>query len=50
MYNTFNMGIGMILAVPAGEAPKALELLQAAGERAYRIGEVVSGDAGVELV
>ena len=39
MYNTFNMGIG-----------KALELLQAAGERAYRIGEVVSGDAGVELV
>ena len=50
MYNTFNMGNGMILAVPAGEAPKALELLQAAGERAYRIGEVVSGDAGVELV
>lgn len=50
MYNTFNMGIGMILAVPAGEADKALELLQAAGEKAYRIGEVVSGDAGVELV
>ncbi|HIY21802.1 MAG TPA: phosphoribosylformylglycinamidine cyclo-ligase [Candidatus Flavonifractor merdigallinarum] len=50
MYNTFNMGIGMILAVPAGEVSKALELLQAAGEQAYQIGSVVSGDAGVELV
>ena len=50
MYNTFNMGIGMILAVPAAEAGKALELLTAAGEKAYRIGAVVSGDAGVELV
>ena len=50
MYNTFNMGIGMILAVPAGQVKQALELLAAAGERAYEIGKVVSGDAGVELV
>ena len=50
MYNTFNMGIGMILAVPTGEVAQALELLQAAGEQAYQIGSVVRGDAGVELV
>ena len=50
MYNTFNMGIGMILAVPAAQAAQALELLKAAGEAAYLIGSVVAGDAGVELV
>ena len=50
MYNTFNMGIGMILAVPADQAAQALELLKAAGEAAYEIGSVVAGDAGVELV
>ena len=50
MYNTFNMGIGMILAVPAEEVAKALELLEGAGEQAYAIGTVVAGDAGVELV
>ena len=49
MYNTFNMGIGMILALPADQADQALELLQAAGEQAYRIGEVVTGDEGVVL-
>ncbi|HIW94242.1 MAG TPA: phosphoribosylformylglycinamidine cyclo-ligase [Candidatus Flavonifractor merdipullorum] len=49
MYNTFNMGIGMILALPAAQADQALELLQAAGEQAYRIGEVVAGDEGVVL-
>ena len=50
MYNTFNMGIGMILAVPADQAAQALELLKAAGEAAYLIGSVVAGDTGVELV
>ena len=50
MYNTFNMGLGMLLAVPAGEAEKALEILRAAGESAYAVGSVVRGDAGVELV
>ncbi|MBM6939329.1 phosphoribosylformylglycinamidine cyclo-ligase [Pseudoflavonifractor phocaeensis] len=49
MYNTFNMGIGMILALPAEQAEQALSLLQAAGERAYRIGEVVAGEEGVVL-
>ena len=50
MYNTFNMGLGMLLAVPAAQAGQALEILQAAGERAYQVGSVVEGDAGVELV
>ena len=49
MYNTFNMGIGMTLALPAAQADQALSLLQAAGEQAYRIGEVVAGDEGVVL-
>ena len=50
MYNTFNMGIGMILAVPASQAQAALAALAAAGETAYQIGSVVAGEAGVELV
>ncbi|MBC5716282.1 phosphoribosylformylglycinamidine cyclo-ligase [Flintibacter faecis] len=50
MYNTFNMGIGMILALPAGQAQQALSVLADAGESAYAIGEVVSGANGVELV
>ena len=50
MYNTFNMGIGMILAVPADQAQTALAALAEAGETAYQIGSVVSGQAGVELV
>ena len=50
MYNTFNMGIGMVLALPAGQAAQALEILSAAGETAYQIGEVISGEDGVVLV
>ena len=50
MYNTFNMGIGMILALPAGQAQQALSVLADAGESAYAIGEVVAGADGVELV
>ena len=50
MYNTFNMGIGMILALPADQAQQALSVLADAGEHAYAIGEVVAGADGVELV
>ncbi len=50
MYNTFNMGLGMLLAVPDGQGDKALEVLKAAGESACAVGSVVPGDAGVELV
>lgn len=49
IYNTFNMGIGMVMAVDpqiAGDVVKALEVL---GEKAYIIGEVIKGEAGVDL-
>ncbi len=46
MYRTFNCGIGMVLLVPAAEAPGALELLASAGETACVIGEVQTRDAG----
>ena len=50
MYNTFNMGIGMVLALESADADKAVEALRAAGEDAYVIGETVSGaQKGVEL-
>ena len=50
MYNTFNMGIGMIMAVPAEQADAAMAALAAYGEKAYVIGQVVAGADGVELV
>ena len=49
MYNTFNMGIGMVLALDPADAEKAVAALPAAGEKAYVIGEVISGEKGVEL-
>ncbi len=50
MFNTFNMGIGMIAAVPQEEADKALEVLSAMGEKAYVIGSVEEGANGVEII
>ena len=48
MYNTFNMGLGMVLAVPQGQAEQALAILHSAGEAdAAEVGVVASGDAGV---
>ena len=47
MYNTYNMGIGMILALPAEQAEQALSVLKGAGETAYQIGRVIPGEAGV---
>ncbi len=49
MYNTFNMGIGMIVAVDPSEAQKAVDALEAIGEKAYIIGTVKNGEAGVTL-
>ncbi len=47
MFNTFNMGVGMSVTVAKEDAVKALEILNANGEEAYIIGEVVSSDEGV---
>ena len=50
MYNTYNMGVGMSVVVPADEVETALEILRAHGEDAYVIGEIVKGDDGVVLL
>ena len=47
MFNTYNMGVGMSITVPAAEVDTALEILRANGEDAYVIGEIVKGDEGV---
>ena len=47
MYNTFNMGVGMSITVPADEVDTALSILKEQGEDAYVIGEIVEGNEGV---
>ena len=47
MFNTFNMGVGMIVSVDKNDADKAVETLNAAGEEAYVLGELVDSDEGV---
>ncbi len=49
MFNTYNMGVGMSIVVPADEVETALEILRANGEDAYVIGEIIKGDEGVVL-
>ena len=44
MFNTFNMGVGMTAVVSAAAADRALEILHANGEQAYRLGEIVEGE------
>ena len=50
MYNTFNMGLGMVLAVDAADADKTVAAIEAAGEKAYIVGELTDGEKGVDLV
>ncbi len=49
MYNTYNMGIGMVLGVDAADAEKAVAAIEAAGETAYVIGRVEDREKGVTL-
>ena len=49
MFNTYNMGVGMSVVVPANEVETAIEILKANGEDAYVIGEIIAGDEGVIL-
>lgn len=49
MFNTYNMGVGMTVVVPAAEAEKALEVLKANGEDAYLLGEIVKGKDKIVL-
>lgn len=50
MYNTFNMGTGLMLAVDSDKADEAVRILKANGEQAKIIGEIKSGEKGVEIV
>ncbi|MGN0293794.1 MAG: phosphoribosylformylglycinamidine cyclo-ligase [Lachnospiraceae bacterium] len=50
MYNTFNMGIGMVVAVSPEDADKTMEAIRAAGEAPYVIGKITAGEKGVTLV
>ncbi len=49
MYNTYNMGLGMVLAVDADKADEVVKVIEAAGEKAYIVGEVIKGDKEVIL-
>ena len=49
MYNTFNMGIGMMIAVSPDQADRAVEAVKAAGEIPYLIGKLEAGEKGVTL-
>ncbi len=49
MFNTFNMGVGMSIVVPAEDADKAVEILKSEGEDAYIIGKVIKGEEKIKL-
>ena len=49
MFNTFNMGVGMSIAVDKNDADRAIEVLKQNGENAYVLGEIVASDEGVIL-
>ena len=49
MFNTFNMGVGMSVVVAKEDADRAIEILRAAGEDAYLMGELVESEEGVIL-
>ena len=49
MYGTFNMGIGMVLAVDKNEADKIMEYLISAGEKPVKIGNMVKREGGLKI-
>ena len=49
MYNTFNMGLGMIVAVDPADVEKTLEAIKAAGDAPYVVGRIEAGEKGVDL-
>ena len=50
MYNTFNMGLGMVIAVDKDDVEKTLKAIDKAGEKAFEIGYIDKGTKGVELI
>ena len=49
MYNTYNMGLGMVLALAPEDADRAVEAIRAAGEKAYIVGRCRAGEKGVDI-
>ena len=49
MYNTFNMGLGMVIAINSADVETAMKAIQEAGDQCYIVGKVEAGDKGVEL-
>lgn len=49
MYNTYNMGIGMIVAVDPADVETAMEAMRKAGDTPYVIGSIEAGEKGVDL-
>ena len=49
MYNTYNMGLGMIVAVDKDDVEKTMEAIKAAGETPYVVGHIEAGEKGVEV-
>lgn len=49
MYNTYNMGLGMVLAVDPADAKTTVQALEAAGEKAFVVGEIIAGEKGVDV-
>ncbi len=50
MYNTYNMGLGMVLAVDPSDVEKTLKAIEASGDKAWVVGETKAGERKVELV
>ena len=50
MYNTYNMGLGMIVAVDPADVDKTMEAMRSAGDTPYVVGKIVDGERGVDLV
>ena len=50
MYNTYNMGLGMVLAVDKNDVEHAIEQIKTAGEQAYVVGEIIEGEKGIDIL
>ena len=50
MYNTYNMGLGMVLAIAPEDVEKTIAAIEAAGEKAYVVGHIENGEKGVTLL
>ena len=50
MFNTYNMGVGMLTAVDKNDVDKTVEAIRTAGEVPYIMGEIVAGEKGITLL